>query len=65
KDAKILTDVYLALRGHTQMGFNLLNNNDTNQFDKIEPYDKAIHLTKEETDDHKEFIKMLEIQTLK
>jgi DNA polymerase-3 subunit epsilon len=28
KDAKILTDVYLELRGHTQMGFNLSNKND-------------------------------------
>lgn len=65
KDAKILTDVYMALRGHTQMGFNLLNNNDNNQINKTEPYSKAIHLTKEETDDHKEFIKMIETQTLK
>ena len=65
KDAKILTDVYLELRGHTQMGLNLLNDNGHNQLDKIEPYLELIQLTKEETDDHKEFIKTMEMQIKK
>ncbi len=65
KDAKILTDVYLELRGHTQMGLNLLNDNGHKQLDKIEPYLELIQLTKEETDDHKEFIKTMEMQIKK
>ena len=62
KDAKILTDVYLELRGHTQMGFNLTDNDNKNELKNIEPFEGAIQLTKEETDEHKEFIKKIELQ---
>ena len=59
KDAKILTDVYLELRGHTQMGLNLSSNNNKGKIENIMPYEELIYLTKEETDRHKEFIKTL------
>jgi len=62
KDAKILTDVYLELRGHTQMGFNLTDNDNKKVLKNIEPFEGAIQLTKEETDEHKEFIKKIETQ---
>ena len=62
KDAKILTDVYLELRGHTQMGFNLTDNDNKKVLKNIEPFEGAIQLTKEETDEHKEFIKKIELQ---
>ena len=55
-----LTDVYLELRGHTQMGFNLSTKNDNNKEVKMMPFDGLIQLTKEETDRHKEFIKKVE-----
>ena len=60
KDAKILTDVYLELRGHTQMGFNLSTKNDNSKVVKMMPFDGLIQLTKEETERHKEFIKKVE-----
>ena len=60
KDAKILTDVYLELRGHTQMGFNLTDNDNKKVLKNIEPFEGIIQLTKEETDEHKEFIKKIE-----
>ena len=60
KDAKILTDVYLELRGHTQMGFNLIDNDNKKVLKNIEPFEGIIQLTKEETDEHKEFIKKIE-----
>ena len=60
KDAKILTDVYLELRGHTQMGFNLTDYDNKKVLKNIEPFEGIIQLTKEETDEHKEFIKKIE-----
>ena len=60
KDAKILTDVYLELRGHTQMGFNLLNNSGEPQIQNLKPFQDRIELTKEETEAHKEFIKKID-----
>jgi len=60
KDAKILTDVYLELRGHTQMDFNLIDNDNKIVLKNIEPFEGIIQLTKEETDEHKEFIKKIE-----
>ena len=60
KDAKILTDVYLELRGHTQMGFNLSNKTDNNVDLDEKPFSGLIQLTKEETERHKEFINKIE-----
>ena len=57
KDAKILTDVYLELRGHVQTGFNFSLNDIDEQENSLLPYDETISLTKEETESHKEFIK--------
>ena len=59
KDAKILTDVYLELRGHTQMGLDLFT--DTAQSNPLlyEPYNGKVVLTKDETDNFKEFIKSI------
>ncbi len=62
KDAKILTDVYLELKGHTQIGFNLFNESDNLDQEEILPFQGHIALTKEETDEHKEFIKKINEQ---
>jgi DNA polymerase-3 subunit epsilon len=62
KDAKILTDVYLELRGHTQMGLDLFNLESKEPVRQIDPYDATISLTKEETDNFKEFIRSIEMK---
>ena len=57
KDAKLLTDVYLELKGINQIGLQL----NVKESEKIslasEPNYSSIVLTKEETEAHKEFIK--------
>ena len=62
KDAKILTDVYLELKGHTQIGFNLFNEAGEDEIDQIEPYQGKVVLTKDETELNKEFIKKINEQ---
>ena len=57
KDAKILTDVYLELRGITQLGIKLDQGSSENLKLASEPNLDKIVLTKEETEAHKEFIK--------
>lgn len=56
KDAKILTDVYLELRGHTQIGLDL-SANDSHIMDKaLEPFNGTIEISKEESDKHNELM---------
>ena len=57
KDAKILTDVYLELRGITQLGIKLDQGKSEDLQLSSEPNLEKIVLTKEETEAHKEFIK--------
>ena len=57
KDAKILTDVYLELQGINQMGLELNERNAEDLKLSGELNLKPIVLTKDETEDHKEFIK--------
>ena len=57
KDAKILTDVYLELRGITQLGIKLDQGSPENLKLASEPNLDKIVLTKEETEAHTEFIK--------
>ena len=57
KDAKILTDVYLELKGINQIRLKLSETNSEKINLASEPNLTSIVLTKEETDAHKEFIK--------
>ena len=57
KDAKILTDVYLELRGVNQMGLQLEESQSEELNLSGELNLKTIVLTKEETEAHKEFIR--------
>jgi DNA polymerase-3 subunit epsilon len=58
KDAKILTDVYLELQGVNQMGLQLEEGQSEDLNLSGELNLKTIVLTKEETEAHKEFIRM-------
>ncbi len=57
KDAKILTDVYLELKGINQIRLKLSETNSEKINLASEPNLTSIVLTKEETEAHKEFIK--------
>ena len=57
KDAKILTDVYLELKGINQIRLELNSAKSEKISLASEPNYSSIVLTKEETDAHKEFIK--------
>ena len=57
KDAKILTDVYLELKGINQIGLELSMAKSEKINLASEPNYASIVLTKEETEAHKEFIK--------
>ena len=57
KDAKILTDIYLELKGINQIGLELSSAKSEKISLASEPNYASIVLTKEETEAHKEFIK--------
>ena len=57
KDAKILTDVYLELKGINQIGLELSSAKSEKISLASEPNYSSVVLTKEETEAHKEFIK--------